>query len=204
MNASIKAEFSKRFADLEADGGKISYPDDADWHKWNTQVMHLLEQTFGMESPHYRKFAAIQDEYAEESRLEPARGIFLAAKSDFEAGHLSSLAAAIAAEVLGDFLALAKAALAEGNKDVAAVLACAALEDALKRFARENGINVDNKSMQEVVELLRLRDLVDDGQVTLLDAMRKIRNNAMHAKWDKIRAENVGSVIGFAEEFMKQ
>ena len=51
---------------------------------------------------------------------------------------VAALAAVIAAEVLGDFLALARAALAEHNKDVAAVLACAALEDALKRFAREN------------------------------------------------------------------
>ena len=37
------------------------------------------------------------------------------------------------------------------SKDVAAVLACAALEDALKRFGRLKGLQVEDKAMQEVV-----------------------------------------------------
>ena len=204
MNASIKAEFLKRFADLEADGRKISEAGDKGWHKWITQVMHLLEQTFTKESPHHKNFAEIQNYCLEDSRLEASLDVFLAAKNDFEDGHLSSLAAVIAAEVLGDFLALARAALAEGNKDVAAVLACAALEDALKRFARENGLNVDDKVMQEVVGSLKSRGLVGGAQKTLLDVMPKIRDYAMHANWDKIRAEDVSSVIGFTEEFIDQ
>lgn len=204
MNASIKAEISKRFADLEADWRRISDPSGEGWHKWSTQVMHLLEQTFGKNSPHRQKFVEIHDFCEEDARLEPALGVFLAAKSDFEAGHLSSLAAAITGEVLGDFLALAKAALAEGNKDVAAVLACAALEDALKRFAHENGISVDDKVMQEVVNSLKSHGLVGGAQKSILDVMPKIRDYSMHANWDKIRAEDISSVIGFTEEFIEQ
>jgi hypothetical protein len=204
MNPELNAQFSKRFADLYANGREIRYPAGEGWHKWSTQVTHLLEQTFGKESPHHRKFVEIQDYCSEDSRLETALGVFLAAKSDFEAGHLSSLTAAITAEVLGDFLELSKSALADGKKDVAAVLACAALEDALKRFARENGLNVDDKVMQEVVGSLKSRGLVGGAQKTLLDAMPKIRDYAMHANWEKIRAEDVRSIIGFAEGFMQQ
>jgi len=40
---------------------------------------------------------------------------------------------------------LAKEALSQDKKDVAVVLACAALEDALKRFAATQGIDVDHK-----------------------------------------------------------
>jgi hypothetical protein len=58
-------------------------------------------------------------------------------------------------EVLGDFVSLARSALGEGYKDVAAVLACAALEDALKRFATSKGLAVAGKELQEVVNALK-------------------------------------------------
>ena len=40
------------------------------------------------------------------------------------------------------------AALADGFKDVAAVLASGALEDALKRFAAANGLIDDDRALQ--------------------------------------------------------
>lgn len=85
---------------------------------------------------------------------------------------------------------------------MAAVLACAALEDALKRFAESNGLNVNDKVMQEVVNALKAKGLVTGAQKSLLDSMPKIRDYAMHANWDKITAQDVGSVIGFVEQFL--
>src|SRR5262249_11980800 len=108
----------------------------------------------------------------------------------------------ISGEVYGDFVALAKNALAEGAKDVASVLACAALEDALKRFALMNGLEVADKSMKEVVSALKAEGLVGGVQKTLLDTMPKIRDYAMHANWEKIQQEDVGSVIGFVESLL--
>ena len=95
-----------------------------------------------------------------------------------------------------------KAALDEGAKDVAAVLACAALEDALKRFALLNGLDVSDKVMEDVVGALKSKGLVGGAQKTLLDAMPKIRNHAMHANWGKITSQDVGSVLGFVEQFL--
>jgi len=51
-------------------------------------------------------------------------------------------------------IARAKLAL-DDNKDVAAVLACAALEDALKRVAIKNELDVDDKDMSEVINALK-------------------------------------------------
>jgi len=96
----------------------------------------------------------------------------------------------------------AKTALAEGQKDVAAVLACAALEDTLKRFGRLKGLEVDGKSMQEVVNALKGKGLVSGAQKSLLDIMPKIRDSAMHADWGKLTLQDVGSVIGFVEHFL--
>jgi hypothetical protein len=110
--------------------------------------------------------------------------------------------AAISGEIYGDFVLLAKGALAEGAKDVAGVLACAALEDALKRFASLNGLDVSGKAMQEVVNALKSKGLVGGAQKTLLDAMPKIRDLAMHADWQKLTPQDVGSVIGFVEQLL--
>lgn len=104
--------------------------------------------------------------------------------------------------MFGDFVALAKQSLSEGHKDVAAVLACAALEDALKRFAASNGLKVDDKSMQEVVNSLKGAGLVSGAQKTLLDAMPRIRNLALHADWAKLTEPDVNSVLGFVEQFL--
>ena len=108
----------------------------------------------------------------------------------------------VSGEVFGDFVALARTALAEGQKDVAAVLACAALEDALKKYATANGVDVSDETMQGVVGALKARGLVAGAQKSLLDAMPKIRNFAMHAKWEKITEPDVNSVIGFVEQFL--
>ena len=110
----------------------------------------------------------------------------------------------VSGEVFGDFVAAAKKALDEGSKDVAAVLACAALEDALKRFAKVNELNVDGKDMSEVIGALKSKGLVGGAQKSILETMPKTRNNAMHADWGKISTAEVGGVIGFTEQFLLQ
>ena len=108
----------------------------------------------------------------------------------------------ISGEVFGDFIVLAKHSLAEGHKDVAAVLVCAALEDALKQYAVANGLNVDDKSMTDVINALKSKGLVSGAQKSLLGSMPKIRDYAMHANWEKISEPDVSGVIGFVEQFL--
>jgi hypothetical protein len=73
----------------------------------------------------------------------------------------------------------------------------------LKRYAIANGIDVGiNKPMEEVVNALKSKGLVSGSQKSLLDTMPKIRNNAMHADWEKLTPQDVGSVIGFVEQFL--
>lgn len=83
-----------------------------------------------------------------------------------------------------------------------AVLACAALEDALKRYAMVNGLTVDGKTMSDEVNTLRGASLVGGAQKSLLDTMPKIRNMAMNGEWAKVIAPDVASVLGFVEHFL--
>ena len=69
------------------------------------------------------------------SLLNACRGIFTGAKSDFDGDYLFNIERSVAGELFGDLVALAKASLADGHHTVATVLASAALEDALKRYA---------------------------------------------------------------------
>jgi hypothetical protein len=111
-------------------------------------------------------------------------------------------AAPITGEIFGDFVSAAKASLSEGHHTVAAVLASAALEDALKRLAAANGLDIAGKTMKEVVNALKAKGLVSGAQKSLLGSMPTVRNYAMHAEWDKLTPQDAGSVIGFVEQFL--
>jgi len=165
--------------------------------------MGLIRAVFNENSPHYKNFEhAYQNCGGVDHQVSALKGIFKAAKADFDGGYLFAVQASISGEIFGDFIGLAKSALRENYKDVAAVLACAALEDALKRFAESNGLSVGDKVLQEVVNALKAKGLVTGAQKSLLDSMPKIRDYAMHANWEKITAQDVGSVIGFVEQFL--
>ena len=56
---------------------------------------------------------------------------------------------------------------------------------------------MQGKVMQEVINALKAKGLVAGPQKGLLDSMPKVRDAAMHADWQKITSQDVGSVIGF-------
>jgi hypothetical protein len=202
-----------RFSDLEKslkefrfrtdNPGDFGYSSDGEWQKWATSAQSLIEATFGINAPHSRNFKIFYDKcVGNEHQVRAMFGVFESAKEDFEAGFAGNVDLRISGEVLGDFVALAKQALSESHKDVAAVLVSAALEDALKRYATANGIGSDDKNMSEVINALKGAGLVSGAQKSLLDVMPRIRNAALHADWSKIGEPDVNSVIGFVEQFL--
>ena len=90
----------------------------------------------------------------------------------------------------------------DDNKDAAAVLACAALEDALKRVAMKESLDVDDKDMSDVINALKTKGAIKGAQVPIVQSYVKLRNKAFHAEWDKIDKGSVSSVIGFTEQFL--
>ncbi len=213
--SNVPEAIVRRFRELEAQSRTIplrpthaSDPaaDPEQFYAWASSAASAIQGTFGTESPHYRSFqaemATIQNNYVWSKRFESIRGIFLGAKSDIDGGHVFDLERSISGELFGDLVSLAKAALGEGHYTVACVLACAALEDALKRYATSNGLAIAGQTMEEVVNALKSKGLVSGAQKTLLSAMPKVRNAAMHAEWDKLTAQDAGSVIGYVEQFL--
>ena len=204
-------KFSQRFQELQEKSETLPFIENhgivrvpsGKWENWATSVQNLIKAVFDENSPHYENFTKAFDHCdGTEHRVKKLQGIFRSAKEDFEGGYVFNVDLRISGEVFGDFIVLAKQSLAEGNKDVAAVLASAALEDSLKRYAQVNGLNVENKNMTEVIGALKSEGMVSGAQKSLLDTMPKIRNYALHAEWEKISEPDVNSIIGYVEQFL--
>ena len=129
-------------------------------------------------------------------------GYLSALKSDIEQGRIVSVQSEARGEVLGDLLVSARKALDEGQKNVAAVLACAALEDTLKRYGSDRGLNVQDKTMPTVVNALRTAGVIRGNQKALLSEFVKTRNSAFHAQWDEIDVCDVEDIARFTEHFL--
>jgi hypothetical protein len=210
----LSDQFARRFTELEQEseslpfhpnsGGRTgSHVPTGIWQKWATSCQNLIKAVFGSDSPHYQNFTKSFDNCAGyDYDIKALQGFFRSAKEDFDGGYVFNVDLRVSGEVFGDFISMARHSLNEGHKDVAAVLACAALEDALKRYAEVNGINIDDNSMIEVVNSLKAKGLVSGAQKSLLNTMPKLRNYAMHANWEKITPPDVSSVIGFVEQFL--
>jgi hypothetical protein len=67
-------------------------------------------------------------------------GVLRGYAADIKVGRLGSLRLEYQGQVFADLVNTAKAAIDAGAKDVAAVLAAAALEDTLKRYAEAKGL----------------------------------------------------------------
>lgn len=208
----LNATFKQRFDELETGFNTLPYESGGTygryvprgaWHQWATSAMNLIRAVFGDVSPHYTNFTSLYQKCnGNASSVAALGGVFMSAKEDFEGGYIFDVELRVSGEVFGNLVALAQQSLSEGHKDVAAVLACAALEDALKRFATTNNLIVSDKTMQEVVNSLKAAGLVAGAQKSLLDVMPRIRNSAMHADWAKISEPDVNSIIGFVEQFL--
>ena len=130
------------------------------------------------------------------------QGVLRSIASDIRAGRLGSIRLESQGQVFADLINVAKIALSEGTKDVAAVLTAAALEDSLKRYGEAKGLDVEDKDLTTVVNALKSAGLLSATQGALLKGMVPFRNKALHAEWAKIDTAEVQGVLAFVEEFL--
>ena len=212
MNRNTLAEsFRKRFIELRHKADCLPtteseygfYYAAGTWQGWATSAQSLIKAVYGTSSPHYINFSEHLSRCNGDSGcVQILKDIFSSAQEDFEGGYVFSVDLKISGEVFGDFVVLAKESLVNGYKNVAAVLATAALEDSLKRYARANEIETDDRSLTEIINALKSKGLVSGAAKSLLGSMPRLRNAALHADWEKISEPEVSSIIGFVEQFL--
>lgn len=174
-------------------------------------TLSLLMSTYGASNEHFSNFQSQFSDYNYNTRSLEYKDILelCIAKLEFvkfqiELGLLVTIENEISAEIVSDFLLLAKKSLEEGKISVASVLCCAALEDALKRIAKSNTIETDEKTMSEVVNALKGSGLISNAQSIMLRGYTQTRNKAFHAKWEEIEKPEISAIIGYTEQLIIQ
>lgn len=132
------------------------------------------------------------------------QGFLVNVRCEIETGLLTNIVAQGVGAALGDFVALASQAHDAGQKDVAAVLASAALEDAFKRKAESLGLDVENKDLSDVVNALKTKSFFQGAEARIVSLYVTLRNSAMHAEWNKISGPDGASLIGYMKTFLVQ
>ena len=176
-----------------------------------SSTIHILEMFYGNDSEklkgylkYYNNYLDERHPYAEVKQIRirnATYGILKSIKSEVDSGLIGNLELQAQGGIFGDFIILAKEFLDE-NKDVSAVLVSAALEDALKRFALQNALGVEDANMEQVINALKSKGLMKDPQASLAKTHKQLRKYAFHANWDKIDKTSVSSAIGFTENFI--
>ena len=188
---------------------------DRGWDTFGSEVAfavaNMLELVYGRESLQIDQVETLRKQVYDGKWVEHIkpqifvqglRGLLLELQAAIKDGRIVNIQSEARGEVLGDFLVLAREALNEGQKNVAAVLACAALEDALKRCATDQGLEVYDQDMSDVVNALKSKGVIRGPRGEVLRGYVQIRNKAFHAQWDAIDAADVNGIIAFTEIFL--
>jgi hypothetical protein len=212
----LVAQYAKRIDELLAKLGELGSPVRGDKPTVDGCFMGaltLVESLYGANSPQAKfllegKKAYTKTRFNLEYELiaiaQLVEGSLLNIREELSAGLIRRISAEAAGEVIGDLIALSRSQLKAGYKDVAAVLATAALEDSLKRKADELGINVEGKTLDAIINALKAKAFFKGPQAPIVASYVKLRNAAMHADWDKIAEPDVSSLLGFLEPFVIQ
>lgn len=171
-------------------------------HGWATSVLSLFQRVFGKDSVQYQLFS---DRYAKfygySCQFEDCRGVFRAAKEDYEGGYLFNVRSLIKAELLSDdVLDQAKTLLASGYKDLACILAGVALEATLKEICGRSSIEL-GKSDKMNADLCKadVYNLAKQKQIT---AWIDLRNKAAHGDWGAYNLTDVNALVVGVEHFV--
>lgn len=126
-------------------------------------------------------------------------------KSELDAGLHGNLEKRITGEVLTDFIQLARTSLDQKNANsinVAAVLAAAAFEDAIRRMGSTLAGTLGDEKLSEVIDALRDKCILQSPQLGIAQSYLKFRNDALHARWKSIEPASVHSILGFIEQLL--
>jgi uncharacterized protein YutE (UPF0331/DUF86 family) len=121
-------------------------------------------------------------------------GILAAAYDDWKGGLLSEVQYAIYAETFDDFLDFANEFHRSGKVQESAILAAAVLEDTLKKIARRYEVDPD-RSLDPLIDDLVRANVFTPVQGKRVKAWAGVRNDAFHARWDRLDLQSVGEAI---------
>ena len=210
MLISKEKRFIKRFEELIQEGIEIanlqqdssvlggSYfkdKDTIDLQAWLVKVKNIVRSIFEEESEQYSQLKELTSNTIHNARrIYAIVGLLKGAKDDLENGFLIKQEFIIAGEVFDSVLEQAKYLNKKGYKDPAAVLTRVVIEDALKRIAKEENINQEQKA-SVLNTKLKEKERYSKSQWRLVQAWLDIGNSAAHGNFDEYSHKDVNKLI---------
>lgn len=187
-------------------GSYIQGEDDVKLNAWLTKTSNILETVFGTQSPQFRSFREVLPkegigDVSHSYEVYPIAGVLAGALDDLDKGFLIGQEFLIAGEVFDSILEQAKELNKSGYKDPAAVLARVVIEDALRRLARREGID-DNQRASQINDDLKKLGNYPQAQWRFIQAWLDIGNAAAHGKFGEYTEEDVVKMIEGVEQFL--
>lgn len=168
------------------------------YKEWATNVLSLLQRSFGESSIHYQNFFAHYAKFEGwESNFLDSQAVFKAAREDYEGGYLFNIRTLAKTEVLADAMDQAKELLHAGYKDPACVLARVSLEAALKDLAEKFGVTVGKLDRMNA-ELCKAGayNMAKQKQIT---AWAEVGNKAAHGDWGEYSDQDAAAMVNGVE-----
>ena len=199
LRLKAEATLAAEVVDHQDHNGKSYYKIPAGTYKeWATNVLNLLERTFGESSVHYKHFAESYSSFrGSVSDVEASFGIFKAAEEDYLGGYLFQIRTLAKAEVLSDALEQAKELLRLGYKDPACILARVALESVLKDLSAKHGVT-EGKLDRMNAELTKA-GAFNVVKQKLITAWADIGNKAAHGEWSAYSDADAKAMVSGVE-----
>lgn len=195
------AVLAAKIVDFVSEGKPFFKVPSGSYKEWATNVLNLLQRTFGENSVHYKNFAKHYDGFAGWiSDFDDSYGIFKAAREDYEQGYLFNIRTLAKAEVLADALTQAKELLASGYKDPACILARVALESALKDLAVR--YNVTEGKLDRMNADLTKAGAYNMAKQKQITAWAEIGNKAAHGDWSDYTAQDAAAMVTGVESLV--
>lgn len=180
--------------------------------RYHTRAAHIAMVLYGNDSAVIRSLVAVFDRYEDYAQQMPEyvqqwRDAILGFLEDFllavEKGWVGDVQFRAQGEVLSDLVGLARTHLDEGQKDVAAVLAAAALEEFFKRCASKYKIHfTPGEKLANIAGALNREGILIGAEKGMVDSMLGFRNRALHAEWNAVTPASVSSAIGFLDQLL--
>lgn len=186
-------------------GSTYQHIEDHQILNWAVKARSLISSACGKDSEHYASFIWAEEVQPYEdspTRLKRMGAVFLAAREDFEGGHLNSVRNLIQAELAGGEIDQARELLGSGYFVAAAVVAGVVLENTLRSLCTQRGL--------PAVGMERMNaDLAKAGEYNALvqkrvTALAAVRNSAAHGKSNEYTTDDVKSMIAEVERFTSE
>lgn len=205
----IKAliEEGKEVVSLEKPSSVGPYIDEPE--RINTlliKVKNILDVTFGKQSEHFKHLLELEKRnphFEHSYEIDAVVGLLKGSLDDLEGGFLTGQEFLIAGEIFDSVLEQAKELNEKGYKNPAAVLGRVVVEDALRRLARQEGIN-DNLKASGLNDQLKKAGKYNQPRWRRVQVWLDIGNFAAHGEFEKYTEDEVKTMLDEIERFLAE